>query len=246
MHSNSKTSSIDWKYNKILDIWGQTPAPGDVALVSTLGLILCESSIILDWIISLRRVGGRGINKSLRTGRGTDEFPPVVFVTPALYCKTEMILFPWQLCVNVLCAVFLHFMPSACSVYHCLLSDWGYCTVSLVSVLVEGEPQTLVGGRLFFFFYCCSGFQTPTDNHIKLKITGPNLTGKESWTLAENCNSKHKQTHSTRRVLVCVVWVWDASYHWICVWFVFLKVRSVGDWEWDAGSSYLINTSSSL
>lgn len=107
---------------------------GSCSISISAGLSLCESSIILDWIISLHRVGGRNINKSCWPTRGTDEFPSVVFVTPALYCKTEMILFPWQLCVNVLWAVFLHFMPSACSVYHCLLNDWSYCTVSLLSI----------------------------------------------------------------------------------------------------------------
>lgn len=93
------------------------------------------------WLNYLLTQSGRPRHKQPWMERRADEFPHVVFVTPALYCKTEMILFPWQLCVNVLCAVFLHFMPSACSVYHCLLSDWGYCTVSLLLVLVEGGPS---------------------------------------------------------------------------------------------------------
>lgn len=96
--------------------------------------------------------------------RGTDEFPSLVFVPPALYCKTEMILFPWQLCVNVLCTVFLHFMQRTCFVYHCLLSDWGYCTVSLLSIscVSAGRRWTPVRCRVEAF-YCCAGLQTSTD-----------------------------------------------------------------------------------
>lgn len=147
------------------------------------GLSLCESSIILDWIISLERVGGQSINKSLWMERGTDEFPSVVFVTPALYCKTEMILFPWQLCVNVLCAVFLHFMPTACSVYHCLLSDWGYCTVSLLSIscLSAGRRWSPVGGSVEACYRCTdwsAGISTLM-THMKVKII-PNFYNSTS------------------------------------------------------------------
>lgn len=127
------------------------------------GLSLCE--ILLDWIISLQRME-----------RGADEFPSVVFVTPALYCKTEMILFLWQLCVNVLCEVFLHFMPSACSVYHCLLSDWRYCAVSLllISCLSNGRGWSpivvRIGGLLLLHWAAGISTLIVRKTHLKIKI----------------------------------------------------------------------------
>lgn len=214
---------------------------GSCGISISAGLSLCESSIILDWIISLHRVGGRNINKSRWPARGTDEFPSVVFVTPALYCKTEMILFPWQLCVNVLRAVFLHFMPSACSVYHCLLNDWSYCTVSLLSIGCLGRGswwspvrQKCVGVSLLHRAAGIRGQTVIADclwwwgwsQHFLYLCVRAGLSAYNSFFSSvlscrfqtmSTSKHKHPHQHSSRRVFVCAVWVWDWLYKWIYV-----------------------------
>ena len=152
--------ALTWR--RILDKWDQAPNLGLAALVLKLGRDCVKAMWDLIELFLNRTWGGHSINNPLWTRRGMDEFPSVVFVTPIFYCKTEMILFLWQLCVNVLHRVFLHFMPRACSVYQCLLSDWGYCTVSLLSIywLITGwnmKPGQEKRGNAVALGHWCHG-----------------------------------------------------------------------------------------
>lgn len=151
-----------------------------------------------------------------------------------------MILFPWQLCVNVLCKVFFRFMPNARSVYHCLLSDWGYCTVSMLwfSCLMF---ETRVQPNLRF---CCrwSGLQasahSPGKRH-KWRWKVFKTAGQSKWECILSYLDQHKleeiaPQNSNQTVAashmesVCLCgasfafvvwmyfreWAWDVWCHW--------------------------------
>lgn len=141
------------------------------------------------------------------------------------------------------------------------------CSWSTVSMWVEGEITTGEAGRLTASANGCrcqpNGWKNKTD--IKLKIMsgfcncvyGPTSVPMQIYRVfgertLDKCapqNTNNSLPHSTWRVFVCVVSVWDLSHGWICVylqWFVFFKVRSIRDWQRDVDSSDSINTSTPL
>lgn len=194
----------------------------------------------------LKTARGWSINTSLWTHRGTDEFPSVVLVSAVLYCKTEMILFQWQLGVNVFHAGFSHIIPSARCVYHCLPSDSGYCTVSLLmmySVAACYNTKPSQKKQLLLLAVC--------ENILRHK-DHPEVYGAK-YILRSNKNQRklHLETQTKQPPafhMECVC-LWDEFEIYrtsepVCIFggFVFSKVRSLGDWEWYTGSSDAINT----
>lgn len=127
------------------------------------------------------------------------------------------------------------------------------CSWSTVSMWVEGEITTGEAGRLAASANGCR-WKSKTD--IKLKIMsgfcncvyGPTSVpmqiyrafGERTLDKCAPPNTNNSLPHSTWRVFVCAVRVWDPSHGWNCVclqWFVFLKVRTIGDWQRDVDSS---------
>lgn len=186
-----------------VQIWGRCKA----------GLSLCESCLPLNWIIFVQKVGMNDMNGDRTVS---------LRYAMAPYCESEKILCLWQLCVNVLCRVFLNFMPGACSVYHCLLSDWGYCTVPLNLVQLfsswwRAKPSRLVVRALHCWLWEPLEIKIiQTLGPSKCHCTVSSGAANRKMKVGGSCTSKRKQGSPLipdgACLFVCVVGVWDMLY----------------------------------
>lgn len=131
------------------------------------------------------------------------------------------------------------------------------CSWSTVSMWVEGEMTTGEAGRLAASANGCRCQQSrknKTDMKLKImsgfcdRVYGPTSVPMQIYRVfgerrLDQCapqNTNNSLPHSTWRVFVCALGVWDPSHGWTCVylqWFVFFKVRTTGDWQRDVDSS---------